>query len=419
MASSRHLLSTTTIFHNIHRTISSKSSLSHTLSSYTPITLPLSTTTTKPYPFQSFKLSYSAAASTASSIDEFPEIVSETVDSDSHPWPEWVLFLDKLKSKGYFNQSLLGEGDAVTANVNPRADLNLLKTGCLSFARERFDICKSLSREDIETVVKYGCPSVNRKTVNSAKRLRAFVKLNERDVCGDCGLRGSCDRAYMVLKDSEADARTVDIMRMLLVYAVDPSAEKPNGWEYVETSARKLLSELIELSETTLDPALLKPVVKPTQRRGSREHVGRHERREHVGKHEGRERVVNLEKRQNIEMKKGDWICSKCDFLNFSRNIQCHRCNEDGPKQVSVDDVEMKKGDWNCPKCEFMNFSKNKSCLRCQGSRPKRELLPGEWECPSCDFMNFRKNATCYKCRCDRPKDNGKEYEDQIWNSPR
>ncbi|RZC61247.1 hypothetical protein C5167_023006 [Papaver somniferum] len=70
-------------------------------------------------------------------------------------------------------------------------------------------------------------------------------------------------------------------------------------------------------------------------------------------------------------------------------------------------------------RCEFMNFSKNKSCLRCQGSRPKRELLPGEWECPSCDFMNFRKNATCYKCRCDRPKDNGKEYEDQIWNSPR
>ncbi|KAI3890451.1 hypothetical protein MKX03_024993, partial [Papaver bracteatum] len=111
----------------------------------------------------------------------------------------------------------------------------------------------------------------------------------------------------MVLKDSKADARTVDIMRMLLVYAVDPSAEKPNGWEYVETSARKLLSEL---SETALDPALLKSVVKPTRRHEGHEHVGRHERREHVGRHEGRERVVNLEKRQNIEMKKGDWICS-------------------------------------------------------------------------------------------------------------
>ncbi|KAI3910386.1 hypothetical protein MKX01_034780 [Papaver californicum] len=398
MASSRHLLSATTIFHNIHKTLSSKSSLSNTLY-YTPITLPLSTTTTtKPYPpFQSFKICYSAAAS----IDEFPETGNETVDSDSHPWPEWVHFIDKLKSKGYFNQSLLGEGDVVTVNVNPRADLNILKTACLSFARERFDICKSLSREDIETVVKYGCPSVNRKTVNSAKRLRAFVKLNERDVCSDCGLRGSCDRAYMILKDSEADARTVDIMRMLLVYALDPSPEKPNGWEYVETSARKLLSELIELSETTLDPALLKPVVKPTR------------------KHEGRELVVNLERRQNIEMKKGDWMCSKCNFINFSRNIRCHQCKEDGPKRGSVDDVEMKKGDWTCSKCEFMNFARNKSCLRCQGPRPKRELLPGEWECSSCDFMNFRKNTTCYKCHCDRPKDNEKEYEDQIWNSPR
>ncbi|KAI3976973.1 hypothetical protein MKX01_008831 [Papaver californicum] len=128
---------------------------------------------TKPYPFQSFKICYSAA--------EFPEAGSETVDSDSHPWPEWVHFIDKLKSKGYFNQSLLGEGDVVTINVNPRDDLNLLKTACLSFARERFDICK----EDIETVVMYGCPSVNRKTANSAKRLRAFVELNETDVSAD------------------------------------------------------------------------------------------------------------------------------------------------------------------------------------------------------------------------------------------
>ncbi|KAI3976972.1 hypothetical protein MKX01_008830 [Papaver californicum] len=81
-------------------------------------------------------------------------------------------------------------------------------------------------------------------------------------------------------------------------YALDSSAGKLNGWEYVETSAHKLHSELIELIKTTLDPALLKPVVKPSRR------------------HEGRECVVILEKRQNIQMKKGDWMCS-CPFYGF------------------------------------------------------------------------------------------------------
>lgn len=100
----------------------------------------------------------------------------------------------------------------------------------------------------------------------------------------------------MILQESEADARTVDIVRILLFFALDPlvtSGEKPPGRELVEVSARKLLSELIELSDTPLDLALAKPAAVPPHRK---------------------EQHMNLTDDiipQNDQMKKGDWICPK------------------------------------------------------------------------------------------------------------
>jgi len=40
-----------------------------------------------------------------------------------------------------------------------------------------------LSVEDIQKVVEGGCPNLYRKAVNSGKRLRAYVRLDEGDVC--------------------------------------------------------------------------------------------------------------------------------------------------------------------------------------------------------------------------------------------
>ncbi|KAL0415738.1 UNVERIFIED_CONTAM: hypothetical protein Slati_3405700 [Sesamum latifolium] len=132
-------------------------------------------------------------------------------------------------------------------------------------------IVKSLSRQDIQTIVEKGCPSLFRKAVNSAKRLRAYLGLDEGDVCSSCDLRGSCDRAYIMLNDSEAAARTVDVVRILLLYALDPlvisGENKLPGKVLLESSARKLLSELIELGDTPPDPDLPKPVAVTSQRR--------------------------------------------------------------------------------------------------------------------------------------------------------
>ncbi|KAF8398984.1 hypothetical protein HHK36_014849 [Tetracentron sinense] len=303
MAASRRLLVGKTIF-RIHRnapvTVSSISTTFLTIPSYPSTILSLRFTKTSPSPRLQLH-SYSSSAA----LDNLTDSVEAT---DSHPWPEWVAFVERLKSKGYFDEASPSgdEGGSVASDATvfgtTRKDLNRMRNGCLSFARDRFDIFKpgkqkrSLSRTDIQTVVERGCPSLFRKAVNSAKRLRAFVRLDEGDVCSACNLRGSCDRAYVILKESEEAARTVDIVRMLLIYALDPlvlsGGEKPHGREHIETSARKLLSELIELSDTSLDPALPKPAVKPPRQK------------------EQSEKVMDRGQSQNVEMKRGDWMCS-------------------------------------------------------------------------------------------------------------
>ncbi|GMQ11532.1 hypothetical protein CsSME_00054139 [Camellia sinensis var. sinensis] len=213
----------------------------------------------------------------------------------------------------------------------------------------------------------------------------------------------------------------------------------PPGRALVETSARNLLSDLIVLSETSPNHTLPKAAVQASHKKDRSLNFINDEFSTDVEMKRGdwmcpKCNFMNFAKNQrclkckedgpkkvgfdDVEMKKGDWICPECSFMNFSRNVRCLKCKTEGPKRVSVDDVEMKKGDWNCPQCGFMNFASNRKCLRCREQRPKRQLNPGEWECPSCDFLNYRKNIVCLKCDCERPKDVSTQYEDQLWHRP-
>ncbi|KAG6523838.1 hypothetical protein ZIOFF_013725 [Zingiber officinale] len=264
--------------------------------------------------------------------------------------------------------------------------------------------CSSLPREDIQAIVEHGCPNVFRKAVNSAKRLRAYLHLDEGAVCSVCDLRGSCDKAYIIPVDGEGP-RTVDVVRILFSYAMNPKqfcvSESSPVKEHIQKSARSLLFELIKLSDTPIDSSILKQVVKLPTPKETFPKIN-----------------SNRNRASNIEMKQGDWLCPNCNFLNFARNLRCLECKEDGPKRVKMDSGnEMKKGDWNCPKCEFMNFARNRKCFRCQEQRPKRELNKGEWECPSCYYINFRGNELCKKCNHDRPEDEGNLFDDNLWRS--
>lgn len=142
------------------------------------------------------------------------------------------------------------------------------------------------------------------------------------------------------------EASTVDLMKFLLSYASDVAASLKmnnlyNG-ELVESSVRNLLGELAKLSYGT--PA------------------------------------SNFASVQN-------------QFPD--RYVQMPR--------TSGQNIQMKRGDWICPRCSFMNFARNVKCLKCDEARPKRQLTGGEWECPQCDFFNYARNMECLRCDCKRP----------------
>lgn len=89
----------------------------------------------------------------------------------------------------------------------------------------------------------------------------------------------------------------MDIVRILLFYALDPlvisGREKPPGRDIIESSARKLFSELIELSEASPDPVLSKPAVKIRKQK------------------EDSVNFMDDKLSQDVEIQRGDWMCPK------------------------------------------------------------------------------------------------------------
>ncbi|KAK9265917.1 hypothetical protein L1049_012596 [Liquidambar formosana] len=290
-----------------------------------------------------------------------------------HPWPEWIELMERLFQQNYFDHRRKDEdkmvqdlgfdmSDVVEEGFDFTRDWKTVQTACLNFGKDRFDILRSLSRQDIQILVGYGCPSVDKKVVFSAKLLRKHVHLDEGDVCSSCSLRSSCERGFL-LTNKEDEARTIDVMRVLLAFGFDPV----NGSDInksllkqksVKTVVRKLLHEVVKLSAVPIDPNLSPPV--------------------------------------------------------FKKPPPKVKQPPPPPKRrVGRDDIEMKKGDWLCPKCDFMNFAKNTVCLQCDAKRPKRQLLPGEWECPECNFLNYRRNMACFHCDHKRPPDEFMENQMQ------
>ncbi|KAF3794107.1 Zinc finger protein [Nymphaea thermarum] len=240
----------------------------------------------------------------------------------AHSMPEWIAFIDVLIEADYLsgrrgNGTLLFEGRPASKARNKGQDEEtILSRGFASFASDRMDLMRHLSRRDIQLLVATGCPGLNPKMITSSKRLRAYVHIDEGQVCSACHLRGSCTMAYVTPCKKET-ARMIDVLRLLYVFGYASQTHPSDGHsqrENTKGSVRRLLKQLVELSKLPFDQ----------------------------------------------------------DYKNsiaMTENFGWH-------------DLEMKKGDWMCPKCEFMNFAKNKRCLRCGVPPPRKQLKPGEWECP-------------------------------------
>lgn len=103
-----------------------------------------------------------------------------------------------------------------------------------------------------------------------------------------------------MVTNKEDEARTIDVMRVLLTFGFDPV----NGsivnkdilkQKSVKTVVRKLLHEVVKLSSVPIDPNLPPPVIKKPPPKVKQPPPPPRKR---VG-------------RDDVEMKKGDWLCPK------------------------------------------------------------------------------------------------------------
>ncbi|XP_024988494.1 zinc finger protein VAR3, chloroplastic-like isoform X2 [Cynara cardunculus var. scolymus] len=318
---------------------------------------------------------------------------AEPVDSGSssiqneQEWPEWVGLMEKLMKNGYFD----GVGNPFrSGGLIDGKGCNQIRTACLNFARDRPGLMSHLKNRDIQTVAGSGCPSMDRKVVNSGKRLRAHMSIDEGNVCSSCILRGNCERAHVKAREDEG-GRTVDVMRLVLTYGLNhitsSDVSEPFLNKRLEEAIRSLIKDMVKFSKDELDYDNSKRV--PSVHRSPTQ------QQEHIS---------------IVSTTQSDWNCPKCKFLNFARNVKCKVCNSllfherHQGSWNSREFSQLKKGDWLCIRCHFLNFAKNTRCLQCHTNPPKRQLNPGEWECDSCNYINFKRNMVCLKCDHKRPK---------------
>ncbi|XP_075489896.1 zinc finger protein VAR3, chloroplastic-like isoform X2 [Primulina tabacum] len=253
----------------------------------------------------------------------------------NHPWPEWTHFLNFLSDRqGWSAPSpvdlKIPPEDAFVVYEELPDDFVLAASNCLAFARGRPNLLGLLSRRNIEAVVSNGTPFLFKSALDCARRMRAFLGTDQGNA-------------------SEYDnATTVDLMKYIISYASNPTVSSgKNGLysrELVDSSIRNLLHELGAISGTGHAPA---------------------QEQQLSGRYGQTPRPLG----RNIEMKRGDWVCSKCNFMNFARNMKCLECEEPRPKK------QLTGGEWDCPQCNFFNYGRNLVCLRCDCRRPGAPLL--------------------------------------------
>ncbi|XP_010922880.1 zinc finger protein VAR3, chloroplastic [Elaeis guineensis] len=249
-----------------------------------------------------------------------------------HPWPEWSKLVDYLVARGYYERrDSVAAGDVDDSFLDHKGlseEFVKAAEACLAFARDRPDLLRLLPKKDLKVIVENGSPLLFRNGANSTRRLQSFL---------------SGDGANVL---EPAMAQTVDVMRYLLSYACNHPITLDENYlkarELIEASVRNLLVELVNVSSA------------------GRESSSTESPRQERLRHEQFSRPLS----QNIEMKRGDWICPTCSFMNFARNMRCLECNGARPKRV------LTGGEWECPQCDFFNYGRNMSCLRCDCKRP-------------------------------------------------
>ncbi|XP_020096887.1 uncharacterized protein LOC109716025 [Ananas comosus] len=167
--------------------------------------------------------------------------------------PEAASLVRRLREEGYlkeanFEPNFAGEAPMDPSEIPPNLySRHFLKSAAERFGQDHQEIAKWLSGSDLKKVALFGCPSVERKTVFAAKRLRSFFSIQEDTTCHACKLKKSCKFVHQKVARQEK-LILPDVMRVLTLFALDAIPRQLFVPLELKLSADKLLKEVINLS---------------------------------------------------------------------------------------------------------------------------------------------------------------------------
>ncbi|KAL2523515.1 Ran BP2/NZF zinc finger-like superfamily protein [Abeliophyllum distichum] len=164
--------------------------------------------------------------------------------------PDMELFVYHLYKDGYFKDSnfLLKNKFDLNCFENSYAR-EFIKYAAVSFGKDNQEIAKWLSASDLKKVALFGCPSLGKKTVFSAKRLRGFFNIQENTVCNKCPLKMSCKLVNKTdLKGDNKNLHLADVMKVIIMYAMESIPPKLTLSNEIKDSVSRLLKEIVRLS---------------------------------------------------------------------------------------------------------------------------------------------------------------------------
>lgn len=165
---------------------------------------------------------------------------------------DMVMFVTHLYNEGYFKDSnfLPRKKFDVTCFENSYAR-DFVKYAAEQFGRDHQEIAKWLSGSDLKKVALFGCPSIAKKTVFSAKRLRTFFRIQEDNVCSKCALKASCKFVNQnVGKGDMTNLHLAVVMRVIILYALESVPPQLVIPDEIKASVNRLLMDILRLSQT-------------------------------------------------------------------------------------------------------------------------------------------------------------------------
>ncbi|XP_062015688.1 uncharacterized protein LOC133732209 [Rosa rugosa] len=197
------------------------------------------------------------------------EMTRERSDVCKELSPEMELVVSYLDKEGYFSNAnflSLYEDRLDFSCFDNSYGRGFIKHAVEKFAKDKQQIAKWLSGSDLKKVALFGCPSLAKKSVFGAKRLRKFFAIPEETVCSKCVLRESCrfvnksvwrgatknlNPTNNVGKGNPKNLNLADVMNIITLYALESVPPQLVVPDDLKASVSRLLKEILKLSQTT------------------------------------------------------------------------------------------------------------------------------------------------------------------------